>query len=205
MPIPWMSWSDRRRWRSARTVADLGELMAQWLERRISSRPGYTQRHGPDEETEHLVPTLAALCRAGYITTQSQPGLAGTGVDGRWWQQRAMVDLVVTDAVALARLLNAAGEAGMIVRVIDYGREGSPGPLVTVTTCAGHATAWTGRRIGPQDMALRWPGLTTGLYDQVAHGTYVSVVAPEYGHAGERLWPVLLDLARGLRRHDTHA
>ncbi|GGZ19658.1 DUF6919 domain-containing protein [Streptomyces nitrosporeus] len=38
--IPWMSRADRRRWRSARTVADLGELMALWLEGEIASRPG---------------------------------------------------------------------------------------------------------------------------------------------------------------------
>ncbi|MGW1620979.1 DUF6919 domain-containing protein, partial [Streptomyces sp. NPDC002172] len=35
-----MSRSDRRRWRSARTISDLGELMALWLEGTIASRPG---------------------------------------------------------------------------------------------------------------------------------------------------------------------
>jgi len=95
--LPWMSRSDRRRWRSARTVSDLGELMALWLEGKIASRPGYQPRYGPEDETAHLVPTLAALCRAGYVTTQSQPGLVGTGTDGLWWEQRAAVELVVTD------------------------------------------------------------------------------------------------------------
>ncbi|WP_031099059.1 hypothetical protein [Streptomyces sp. NRRL S-15] len=47
-------------------------------------------------------------------------------------------------------------------------------------------------------MALQWPELNLDLCDQVVHGTYVSIVAPEYGSAGERLW-ALLDQVSGLR------
>ncbi|MFI1890428.1 DUF6919 domain-containing protein [Streptomyces jumonjinensis] len=194
-----MSRTDRRRWKSARTVADLGDLMARWLEGEIASRPGYAARYGPDEETAHLVPTLAALCRAGYITTCSQPGLAGTGVDGLWWEQRAAVDGVVTDPELLRRLVVAATEAGMLVRTNDY-RPGSADQEqpVIATTRDGEPTAAFGGRISRADMAIQWPGLDRGLYDQVAHGAYVSIVAPEYGPTGERLW-VLLDQITGLR------
>ncbi|GAA3372255.1 hypothetical protein GCM10017744_103040 [Streptomyces antimycoticus] len=51
MPLPWMSRADRRRWKSARTVLDLGWLMARWLEGEIASRPGYQPRFGPDKES----------------------------------------------------------------------------------------------------------------------------------------------------------
>ena len=201
MKLPWMSRADRRRWRSARTAVDLGELMARWLEGEIASRPGYQPRFGPDEETAHLVPSLAALCRAGYVTTCSQPGFAGTGADGLWWEQRAAVELVVTDHTRLPRLLGAARAAGMLVRVNDHRRGGVRDEPVVVTTRDGEPVTAFGGRIGRADMAIQWTGLDRGLYDQVAHGTYVSIAAPEYGPAGERLW-VVLDFLTGLRREE---
>ncbi len=202
MKLPWMSRTDRRRWKAAKTLAALGELMALWLEGTIASRPGYQPHFGPDEETRHLVPTLAALCRAGYITTQSQPGFAGTGADGLWWEQRAALELVVTEAVLLRRLVDAASAAGMVVRINDHRRGAGvqEQPVVVTTRDAEPMTAFGGR-IGRADMAIQWPGLDRALYDQVAHGTYVSIVAPEYGPAGERLW-VLLDFLTGQRQHD---
>lgn len=202
MKLPWMSSTDRRLWKSAKTVADLGELMARWLEGDIASRPGYQPRFGPDDETEHLVPSLAALCRAGYVTTCSQPGFAGTGADGMWWEQRAAIELVVTDADLLHRLVDAVSAAGMFVRINDHSRGGGVQEQpVIATTRDGEAITAFGGRIGRADMAIQWPGLDRHLYDQVAHGTYVSIVAPEFGTAGERLW-VVLDFLTGLRRED---
>lgn len=199
LTLPWMSRADRRRWKSARTVADLGELMALWLEGEIASRPGYQPRFGPDEETEHLVPSLAALCRAGYITTCSQPGFAGTGANGLWWEQRAAVELVVSnDPARLHQLLAAARAAGMLVRVNDPRRGGVQDEPVIATTCDGEPMTAFGGRIGRADMAIQWLGLDRSLYDQVAQGVYVSIVAPEYGPVGDRLW-VLLDQVTGLR------
>lgn len=198
--LPWMTRADRRRWKSARTVADLGELMALWLEGAIASRPGYAARYGPDEETEHLVPTLVALCRAGYITTCSQPGCAGTGVDGLWWEQRAAVELVVTDAELLHRLVDAAHAAGLTVRINDYRHGGVQDEPVTATTRDGEPVTAFGGRISRADMATQWPGLDHRLYNQISHGTYVSITASEFGPAGERLW-VVLDYLTGVRTH----
>jgi hypothetical protein len=197
-----MTRSDRRRWRAARTIADLGELMALWLEGTIGPRPGYQPRFGPDEETALLVPTLAALCRTGYITTSSQPGFAGTGADGRWWEQRAAVELVLTDGVLLQRLVDAAGAAGMIVRVNDHRLGGAiDNQPVVATTRDGEAMTAFGGRIRRMDMTVQWPGLDPHLYREVIHGRYVAVVAPEYGPVGDRLWAVL-DRLTGLRRPD---
>ncbi|GAA5083032.1 DUF6919 domain-containing protein [Streptomyces similanensis] len=191
-----MSRADRRRWASARTLGDLGELMALWLEGEIGSRPGYQPRYGPDEETEHLVPVLAALCRAGYVTTCSQPGLAGPGYDGRRWEQRAAVELVVTDPALEDRLLKAAHGAGLVVVVNDYVRGGVHDRPVPVTTRDGERVTCFGGRISRSYMAILWPGLDGRLYQQVTHGTYISVIAPEYGPAGERLWEALWPLTR---------
>ncbi|MEV6726882.1 hypothetical protein AB0M94_38930 [Streptomyces xanthochromogenes] len=147
MSILGMSRADRNRWASARTVADVGELMALWLEGWIGSRPGYTARYGPGQETTHLVPVLAAMCRSGWITTQSQPGSAGTGKDGRRWEQRAAVEVAVTDPSLLRRLTRAAHGAGMLVRLADTDQP------VVVTTRAGEPITAFGGRMGRADLA----------------------------------------------------
>jgi len=75
------------RWHSARTLAGLGELTAQWLEGKIGYVPGYGGAP-PDEETEPLIPVLAAANRAGFVTIVSQPGEEPTaGYDGETWMQ----------------------------------------------------------------------------------------------------------------------
>lgn len=81
----------RALWRSAETLADLGELTAAYLEGTVPDQPGWVAG-GPAPETGPLVPTLAALCRAGFVTSESQPGVASRrGSDGVWWEQRAAV------------------------------------------------------------------------------------------------------------------
>jgi hypothetical protein len=65
---------NRRQWRAAKTVADIGKLTAAWLEGRLPSQPGYEANCGPDEDTRELVPVLAALNRAGYATSSYNPG-----------------------------------------------------------------------------------------------------------------------------------
>jgi hypothetical protein len=67
-----MSPEDEALWRSARTLADLGELTARWIEGAIASQPGYFG--AADLESDDLVPVLAAVNRAGFRTDTSQPG-----------------------------------------------------------------------------------------------------------------------------------
>ncbi|MFF9733693.1 DUF6919 domain-containing protein [Streptomyces albidoflavus] len=201
MKLPWMSRTDRRAWKSARTIDDLGELMARWLEGTIQSRPGYAARYGPEDETTALVPSLAALCRAGAITTGSQPGLTGPGVNGGWWTQRAWVDLVVTDRALLDRLVAIVTAGGMLVRVHDHhrGAERSTDDPIVATTCDGKPTMAVGSRMRGVDLALEWEGLHRSLVAQVTHGWQVSVVAPQAGSAGNWLLWDLLDEVSGLR------
>jgi hypothetical protein len=72
-------------WDKARTVADLGELTARWLEGSISWNPTYTNgdtyaaevgtfNRPPEDETKPYVHLLAAVNRAGFVTNFSQPG-----------------------------------------------------------------------------------------------------------------------------------
>ncbi|MFJ4343203.1 DUF6919 domain-containing protein [Streptomyces sp. NPDC088915] len=195
--LPWMSLRDRRRWRGATTLAEVGELMALWLEGTLASRPGYAPRYGPDEETAHLVPTLAAACRAGLITTVSQPGLAGTGADGLWWEQRAAVTGLVTDYAFLGRLYKEAVAEGLVVLVNDHALDIHSEPYV-VTTRDGEPYTAFGGPVPAEDLAAEWQGLHPGLTDLAVRGYHLTIAAPEWGAAGERLWP-LLDRLTGLR------
>ncbi|HEU5333839.1 MAG TPA: hypothetical protein VFU73_13760 [Actinocrinis sp.] len=64
----------RTLWLNARTLEDLGELTAQWLEGRITFLPTYAAQT-PAAETRGLIARLAAYNRAGYFTSESQPGV----------------------------------------------------------------------------------------------------------------------------------
>lgn len=81
-------------WRTARTLLDVGEPMSRWLEGDITYQPGYGG-DGPDPETDQLVAALAAVNRAGYVTTFSQPGEIVED-----WYQRAAVDGFCDEATA---------------------------------------------------------------------------------------------------------
>jgi len=74
----------RERWEEPLHLVQVGELTALWLEGK-----GWAPWNSgtPDGETVPLVPDLAAMNRAGYLTTCSQPGL-GAAPDA----QRAMVE-----------------------------------------------------------------------------------------------------------------
>jgi len=108
--------SDRAAWASARTLADLCELTARWLEGTVTGQPGYC---GPsDIEDPKLVPLLAALNRAGFMTTTSQVGLIQHGSGGTHAEQRAAVEGFASPEVA-AWLIAAAQDAGLSVVAYD--------------------------------------------------------------------------------------
>ena len=63
--------NDELSWKTARSLADLGELTARWLEGTEPNHPCCAS--GADEETSPLIVELAALNRAGFVTDFSQP------------------------------------------------------------------------------------------------------------------------------------
>lgn len=113
----------------ARTLADLGELTARWLEGKIKSLPTVIPGYGPDEETTKLIPVLAAVNRAGYVTDFSQPGEAE-----RRWTQRAAVSGFASAATFTA-LCAAAANSGLIINAARAGAE--PLPINIVVSLDG--------------------------------------------------------------------
>ncbi|CAL9677820.1 hypothetical protein SUDANB105_08131 (plasmid) [Streptomyces sp. enrichment culture] len=181
-----------RRWKTAATLADLGDLMALWLEGEIASWPGYAPGCGPDEETRELIPTLAAANRAGYITIASQPGVdPESGFDGLIWTQKAAVEGFVRDRVLLRALVDAAYEAGLDAEVADTLDTGARGIVVTLRGGEPY-TDFGGYLGGAKLRHTIWPGIGSGALDDVFHAVRVTLAAPEYGAApGARVWEVL--------------
>ncbi|MFJ2007945.1 DUF6919 domain-containing protein [Streptomyces chartreusis] len=188
--LPGMSRSDRARWRAARSIDDLAQLTALWLEGRITSHPGVMPHCGPDDETTSLVPVLALANRAGYLTDNSQPGIAETGFDGRWWEQRAAVtgwvrrDRAGIDLVN--RIVAAADAAGLIV-CADSHRTGIP-----VTRADGHIQTGFGAQQSTRDLRAIWPArlIHRDLFRQLEGAIHLTVADPEYGR-DSLLWDVL--------------
>ena len=187
-----MSLADRRSWRSARTLTDLGQLMAAWLEGRIGSRPGYASRCGPDPETTGLTGTLAAACRSGYITESSQPGIpAEAGFDGAAWRQRAAVGGLVGDQRLAGLLREQAETAGLTVIVHHTTRPTtSPARGMTVTERNGRPYTAFGARLDRADLATNWSGIHRAAMRQVTDAWQITVVDPDWGR-NDRLWPLL--------------
>ena len=193
-----MSTADRQAWEAARTLADLGELTAQWLEGGIASQPAYAPGCGPDPETTPLIPLLACCNRAGYVTNGSQPGEAGTGYDGAWWEQRAAVEGFASPAVA-GRIWEAAEAAGLTVIAhapatlprwrIRYDR------AVPVTRREARPCTWFGAQLSRRHLRDGWTGYGICHPDAVTAlctAWQVTVIDPGWGR-NDRLWPVLHD------------
>lgn len=103
--------ADERRWHEALSLADLGELTAQWLEGAIWS-PWYGGSE-PDPETGPLVPLLAQMNRAGYVTDFSQPG----EVDADWAQRAAVTGYCDADNAERLAALSLRTELIVISQV----------------------------------------------------------------------------------------
>ncbi len=186
--------SDRAAWGSARTLAGLGELTARWIEGTIASQPGYC---GPsDIEDPALVPLLAALNRAGFVTTGSQAGESGPGYDGAHWQQRAAVEGFAGPGMTSA-LIAAASDAGLTIVVRDpaglprwryrYDRS------VTVTMREDRRVTGFGVQLPRRHIRDGWLGY--GICHRDAVGALcaawqVTVIDPEWGRP-DVLWHVL--------------
>jgi hypothetical protein len=167
--------ADRARWAGASSLAELGELTAQWLTGQIASQPGY---HGPVDVDEHLAPgltgALVAVNRAGAVTTGSQAGL----VDGHV-VQLAWVDAFVDDDL-LARL--QAAVAGTGYRVIVH----APGTRwVSVTWDQGKAWTSTGW-MDAEYWAWHYEGIGRAALEQVLAARQAAVIDPVPGR--NTLW-----------------
>lgn len=187
----WARWrksrADRRRWAAAQSLPELCDLMARWLEGELSMWPGYDD--GAAEETADLIPVLARVNRAGFLTDQSQPGLDGPGSDGARWEQRAAVSGLVGDEELLYALgrVAEAHRLTLLVRTVD---ENSQRPGVTCTRVDGQPYTVFGDRLTRRVLRHIWQGVSRPAFNEIADAMQVTLVDPEWG-SGDRLWSAL--------------
>lgn len=176
-------------WKDARTVADLGRLMADWIEGRIPNSPTEIDS-GVYDETRHLVPTLAACNRAGFVTTCSQPGHpAQRGHDSRTYRQRAAVDGWIADKRLLDRVRTEAKQAGITVLAHRPGVQFHDG--IAVTEVNSEPCTWFGRTMGyRKQIEYEWPGIGRHAIRELRTATHLTLIDPEWGR-DNRLWPLL--------------
>lgn len=177
-------------WRDARTIADIGQVMARWLAGEVRGWSGHGD--GVDSETGPLLPTLVALNRAGVVTTNSQPGEVGAGYDGAHWRQKAFLAAVVDDRnPLLGRLIRSAETAGMtVLRGNRY-----PG-LTVLTDRDGEPQMALAGSVPRNHLAREWSCLDRqGLKELRDHGAVLHIVDPVWGR-DDRLWPALANAIR---------
>ena len=186
-----MNRADRKLWASARTLTDLGDLTARWLEGGIKSVPGYCG--APAEETTELSPVLAACNRAGFVTDSSQPGRTGYG-----WSQRAAVCGFVTPGTWVR--LWAATEGLPLIRSavrstrwrIRY-KTAFP-----VTRCGGTVFTRFGATLSRRHLSDSWTGYGI-CHEDAVHAVcdawQVTLIDTEWGREDSPLWPALAAFA----------
>jgi hypothetical protein len=186
-----MNRADRKRWESARTLADLGELTALWLEGEIGKAPGYDG--GPAPETQDLIGVLAAANRARFVTCGSQPGLLSEHSD-----QRAAVEGFACDSVMRRLDCLAAGD-GLLINVQPASRHMSWALSVPVTTAYGATFTRFGTQLSRRHIRDSCEGY--GVCHRAAvralcSAWQVTIVDREWGR-NDRLWAALAEFAGG--------
>lgn len=187
-----MNRRDRKLWAATRTLADIGELTAQWLEGRIASVPGYCG--GPDEETAGLVPVLAAANRAGYVTDSSQPGGSGPG-----WEQRAAVQ-GYCDGSTLDRLHEACVGHPGIYAIVNRATRARTGykTATPVTREGGRDFTRFGAALSRRHLRDSWTGYGAcgpEAVQAICEAWQVTLVDTGWGREQSPLWHALAAFA----------
>jgi hypothetical protein len=165
-----MKRADRKRWKAARSLADVGELTVAWLRGELAETPGYGGP--PDPETVPHVPVLAAVNRTGFVTDNSQS--ASSAADARQWN--AWVCGLIGDA-GWARLAAAIDGTPLVVEARCRGREHH-----------GHRGGWL--RCPRRDVVGLYADRCPGAAAEIRAAWHVVLADPEPGR-NDRLWPAL--------------
>jgi hypothetical protein len=176
--------ADRQRWARARTVSDLCELTALWLEGEIGETP--TWRGRPDEETGGIAVTLAALNRAGFLTGTSQPG--EWGPEGGYQQRAAVQGFTTEEAADVLDLMTA--EQGLILTAHRAPEKRTRyGATIPVTMARGRCVYEVGAEISCRKLRLDY-WMCPEAADAVCKAVQVTIADPKWGREPV-LWALL--------------
>ena len=181
---------DQELWRDARTLNELGELTARWLEGTNSYLPASTPDDDgavrPDTETGPLVPCLARANRHGYLTTFSQPGEPLTDGCG----QRATVEGFCTEETA-SRIQDAYLGTDLVVIATPPASENPT--QIPVTIDDGKAFTCAGSALDAANIRHFYGGDCPHALAALLAAWQLTVIDPRWGRTG-LLWQKL-DLA----------
>lgn len=165
--------NDELSWKTARSLAELGELTARWLEGTEPNHPCCTE--GPDEETSPLIAELAALNRAGFVTDFSQPASQLDGGSG----QRACVCGFCSEDIA--RRIAALGLwTDLLVIAFPPGCDG--GHYIPITIDEHRPFSWAGR-YGLDEIDHYAESCGQEAVEQLTGSWMVQVVDPQWGRS----------------------
>ncbi len=171
------------RWRSARTLTDLGELTAQFLEGKLAQTPSH--RGPPDPETNDLISLLAAVNRADFVTRHWQA--AELPADGR--EQRAAVSGFADDET-FTRLMTSAAGADLIISAARAA-EDDGGPMYCITREYDRENTWDGGARSCQSLRDDHAGSChPDAVDALIRAWQITLIDPQWGR-NDHLWPVL--------------
>ena len=158
-------------WRTTKSLEDLGELTARWLEGAEAEHPCYGG--GPDTETSLLVADLVALNRSAFVTEFSQPGEPMDDGSG----QRAAVSGFCREDVA-RRIVALGLWTDLIVIAFPPGCEG--GHYIPITIDDYRPITWGGRH-GLEVFEHYAESCGAGAVDELRSGWTVDVIDPQWG------------------------
>jgi len=174
-------------WSACRTLADLADVTARWLQGELTYFPGHNNPSEPPlDETKSLIQVLVSLNRAGYVTTNSQPGQSMTR-DGN--AQRAFVRGYCSEDTF--KRIDAAIYGTELIALPR-----PPGMYhlcpVPVTTVNGQNFTWGGMSSGESDAIAREFGgaLSDAMVQVLANCWLVDVLDPVWGRTN-LLWSKL--------------
>lgn len=183
---------ERTVWQAARTVPDLGQRCALWLEGSLRSQPAYATGapRRPDPETIALIPVLAAANRAGFYTTNSQsPDAAYAGSPDEVYNTFVHGFADYAAAERLIKLLTGSGLAWSAWRPATGAERSENLPR---DWWWGHSrreiTDFWGHHCDP------------GAVDALLDAWQFHIEDPEPGR-GDRLWPLLAEFANQRSGH----
>lgn len=174
-----VKWRERKEWEAARTLGDLGQLMARWLEGDLKSNPSY---HGKsDLDSAELTALCAALCRSGFLTWNSQQtGDWGSDIHGRTYIEGFAHD------GTLKRIRGACEPAGVIVvahptptRKWFSWLDGGPG--IPVVLYGDQVRLSVGHQVPRDYVETCWGEVGVEAYADVLSAWQVTVVDPRWG------------------------
>ena len=175
-------------WASATTFADLCELSAQYVGGELAFSP--SQGGAIDEETSEIALPVAALNRAGLLTSCSQPALMDGDV-----AQRAFVDGLAPESTAL-EFATRSLYADILIFVVPplYER----GYMVPVTRTDGHPHTWIGHcnpEMRAHELEQYRAVCHPSAVSELEAAWYVAAIDLSWGRK-EHLWRLLLEAPR---------